>query len=138
MFVLSNLSKMPKIHPSSSSLSTDLARASLSRLWKRVCISTFRKKECFPEGSMSPQVPMCVTLITLRLQMGKQNSCCSVSFNLGNCYQSTTEESWESDQPCQKDGILLDSVGFQHGGAQAYVVPSPKQVLPLAIVTYTC
>ena len=138
MFALSSTSNMIKIHLSSYSLSTGLARASFSQLSKMVCISTFRKRECFPGGSMSPQVPMFVTLITLRLQMGKQNSCCSVSFNLGNCYQSTTEESWESDQPCQKDGILLDSVGFQHGGAQAYVVPSPNQVFPLAIVTYTC
>ena len=98
----------------------------------------FSKEGVFSRGIyVSTSADVCDSYYTTTTD-GKTKQLLFCLVNLGNCYQSTTEESWKSDQPCQKDGILLDSVGFQHGGAQAYVVPSPNQVFPLAIVTYTC
>jgi hypothetical protein len=56
--------------------------------------------------------------------------------NVGTCHHTTSSETWDEDALCQKEGRLLDSVGFIHHGAQAYVVPSSSQVYPLALITY--
>ena len=95
----------------------------------------FSKAGVFSRGIyVSTSADVCDSYYTTKQRAFRQLLFCLV--NVGNHYQSTTDETWNSDNPCQKDGILLDSVGFQHGGAQAYVVPSPSQIYPLAVITY--
>ena len=56
--------------------------------------------------------------------------------NLGCCHYYKESFDLRSDRPCEKNGQLLDSIGFMHNGARAFVVPNPSQIYPVGIITY--